>query len=278
MIEQYIVPGAKFKWAFPASGKAAKEGKLIASPQIPVQPMIFMGMDPHGFKAISRTAAAALRPGTQMQFDWLVWSAGSTTTVPFRGKTIVSGPFSGCVFAQWEEAGFRYAGHIGTEFDGDAATQRVKRSFLKVLTPTTTGCKPDEDLFSDVASDRNLFNKYYSVDYINLMAFVTPGLQFTTFNLLQLSPLNKNKQAAPEFVVGTVKRARLLNETDIRTFMKRNLPPEAAPPPVPAGLPFSAQPSVSPPQLGRPLPPTRPAPPRPLTRPAPPTRPAPRRP
>ncbi len=127
MLETVLRRGVRVQWMPPASRTGTNNGNVIATPTIPQNPLKYDGMDDQihaGFHA----STLGRRVGDAMQYRWLAYVSGQTTSMPLAGGDILTGPMSGCLIATWTD-GTTKAAHIGTIDNNVSASRTVKRAF-----------------------------------------------------------------------------------------------------------------------------------------------------
>ncbi len=127
MLENYLRRGVRLKWMPPRSQTTANDGAVVPSPLIPLNPLIYDGMDDQ-IMANFHASSLGLTMGQQIPYRWLAYLAGRTATTPLAGGDVLTGPMSGCLIALWTDGGTKIA-HVGTIDNNPPASTKVKRSF-----------------------------------------------------------------------------------------------------------------------------------------------------
>lgn len=86
---------------------------------------------------------------TQIRTKWICWIPGIITETPYEGIPVLSGPFSGCYFVEYQRAdGLRYVGHIGTDIDSIDRNTTVKHNWITSCPPMVDNCYKPSDGFN----------------------------------------------------------------------------------------------------------------------------------
>jgi hypothetical protein len=202
MIESYFQKGVRLRWTPPGSdASGSRDGSIIKNPPRAPCPMVYDGVDGELVRFASvRVKTSGLTKGTPIPYSWLAYCPGHTSKLQLSGNDVLTGFMSGCLVVLWADHDGRWVGHIGTDVDNPAASQRVKLAFVRVQPPNTTGFDPAAawgagDIGPLLASFR------VRPDH-KVLALVTSGGEFYSVLLLNLRESRPEGLAAGSARVG----------------------------------------------------------------------------
>lgn len=146
MIENYFFRGMRFSWNPHGEGQQMEDGIVEANPPLPARPMTYQGVDMDlctgpALGHRQRALAQGLRLGMQINFSWLLYKPGRTTTIPLGTTDVLTGFMSGCPIVTLTTA-LRLVAHVGTVANAPTTNQRVKQTFRGILPHNARGFNP----------------------------------------------------------------------------------------------------------------------------------------
>lgn len=180
MIEQYFFRGMRFSWSPHGEGQQQDDGIVEANPPLPARPMTYQGVDMDlctgpALAQRQRAIGLGLRLGFQINFAWLLYKPGRTTTIPLGGTDVLTGFMSGCPIATLT-TGLRLVAHVGTVANAPTVNQKVKQNFRDIMPLNARGFNPSGAWST---TDRaNLMQALKSPAIPQVVALVTTGGNF----------------------------------------------------------------------------------------------------
>lgn len=146
MIENYFFRGMRFSWNPHGEGQQMSDGIVEANPSLGARPMTYQGvdMDLCTGPALARRQnafAQGLRLGLQINFAWLLYKPGRTTTIPLGGTDVLTGFMSGCPIVTLTTA-LKLVAHVGTVANAPETNQKVKQNFRSIMPNNAKGFNP----------------------------------------------------------------------------------------------------------------------------------------
>jgi hypothetical protein len=211
MIERYLMLGARFKWTHPRPDASnPKDGRLVPNPQPSIAPMIYDGMDSHGFVGFRNPRDAGLAMGMTIPFDWLAFGQGVTAYRPLGANDILTGPMSGCLIVEYTAQGQRFIGHVGTETGMEENNKRVKATFLQNMPSQARGFNPAASWGPhNIPAIYSRFNK---PQMFHVFALVTRSVEFYSVLMIEMVQ-------SKEYAVGGIVKVPPMNAQQLRTAL-----------------------------------------------------------